>query len=91
MDKRETCLTAVILAVLFAGILFVSGLQYRTPDETTGYTVQPGDTVWAIAEKHCPNSHTGNVCLKIKDINHIDGYIYPGDVLIVPVEKGVAD
>ena len=60
--------------------------MYHTPDTTTSYTVQPGDTLWEIAEMYCPESHTGNVVYKIERLNHIEADIYPGQVLEVPCE-----
>lgn len=86
MKNKSEIILLLLLAFAFFAVVFVSGLQYRTPDTTTSYTVKPGDTLWEIAEMYCPESHTGNVVLKIERINHIDGNIYPGQVLEVPVE-----
>jgi len=87
-DKQqvENIIIGIILALCLIIVIFVSGLQYRTPDATTSYIVKPGDTLWAIAEMYCPDYHTGNVVNKIESLNHIDGYIQPGQVLEVPCE-----
>ena len=87
-DRLLSIILAIFLAVMLCIIIFVSNLAYSTPDTITSYVVQDGDTVWSIAEKHCPNYHTGNVSMRIQQLNDIDGYIYPGEVLIVPVEEG---
>lgn len=92
-DKQqvENIIIAFILALLFIAVIFVSGLQYRTPDTTTSYIVKPGDTLWDIAEMYAPNYHTGNVVLKIERLNEIEGYIQPGQVLTVPVEPMIME
>ena len=86
MSKRDTILSLAIIAIMMATLIYVSAMQCRTPDTTVLYTVQPGDTIWEIAETYCPDYHTGNVALKIRDLNDIDGYIHPGQVLEVPCE-----
>lgn len=85
-QQVENIIIGIILALCLIIVIFVSGLQYRTPDTTTSYTVKPGDTLWEIAETYCPDYHTGNVVYKIERINHIDGNIMPGQVLEVPCE-----
>lgn len=84
MSKRDTILSLVIMAVMFATILYISSMHYKTPEQTTTYTVQPGDTLWGIAEEMAPGYHTGNVVLKIKNINKVDSHIYPGQALEIP-------
>ena len=91
MRNKGDIILAVLLALGLVAVVFVSGLRYKTPDTTTSYVVQPGDTLWDIAETYCPNSHTGNVAHKIREMNDIDGYIYPGEVLTVPVEPLVME
>lgn len=92
-DKQqvENIILALILALLFIFAIYISGRAYTTPDTTTSYTVKPGDTLWEIAEKYCPNHHTGNTVFKIERLNHIDGYIVPGQVLTVPVEPMIME
>ena len=90
MDRqtKENIILAIILALFFIIVIYISGRAYNTPDTTTSYTVKPGDNLTVIAEKFCPNSDTRNVVNKIERINSIenDDYIYPGEVLEVPVE-----
>lgn len=85
-QHKENIILALILSLCLIIVIFASGLQYRTPDTTTSHIVKPGDTLWAIAEMYAPNYHTGNVVYKIERINHISGYIQPGQVLEVPCE-----
>ena len=82
---------AIILALLFAFVIYISGRAYNTPDTTVSYTVQPGDTLWEIAEMYAPTYHTGNVVYKIERLNGIDADIYPGQVLDVPCESMIME
>ena len=90
-QHKENIILALILSLCLIIVIFISGLQYRTPDTTTSYIVKPGDTLWEIAEMYAPNYHTGNVVYKIEKLNHIDGYIVPGQVLTVPVEPMIME
>lgn len=90
-QQVENIIIGIILALCLIIVIFVSGLQYRTPDTTTSYVVKPGDTLWEIAETYCPDYHTGNTVFKIERLNHIDGYIVPGQVLEVPCEPMVME
>ena len=93
-DKQqvENIILALILALLFIFVIYMSGRAYTTPDTTTSYMSQTqGDTLWEIAEKYCPNHHTGNTVFKIERLNHISGYIVPGQVLTVPVEPMIME
>lgn len=81
---KELGFSAGIIAILFFALIVISNAIYRTPDQTMEYVVQPGDTIWGIAETHCPGYHTGNVVLKIKNINKVDSHIYPGQALEIP-------
>lgn len=85
-QRKENIILALILSLCLIIVIYMSGRAYTTPDTTTSYTVKPGDTLWEIAETYCPDYHTGNVVYKIERINHIDGNIYPGQVLEVPCE-----
>lgn len=89
MKNKKDIALMLLLAAAFIGIIYLSSLMYRTPDTTTSYTVKPGDTLWEIAETYCPESHTGNVVLKIERLNGISGYIQPGQVLEVPCEPQI--
>ena len=86
-QKCETLIISTIIFILFIAIIYISALCYKTPS-TSDLHREASDTVWQIATEHCPNYHTGNVSMKIQQLNDIDGYIYPGEILIVPVEEG---
>ena len=52
------------------------------PDNEGTYTVQPGDSLWSIAEK-CLGD--GSRWAEIQKVNGLDGTaIFPGQVLIIP-------
>jgi nucleoid-associated protein YgaU len=48
-------------------------------------TVQPGDTLWAIAADRYPNSDVRAKIWQIEQVNHLTGQaLQPGETLRVP-------
>ncbi len=48
-------------------------------------TVQPGDTLWAIAADRYPNSDVRAKVWQIEQVNHLSGEtLQPGETLRVP-------
>jgi nucleoid-associated protein YgaU len=48
-------------------------------------TVQPGDTLWAIASQRYPGSDVRARVFDIERANHLSGgVLYPGEALLVP-------
>ncbi|MBO0703102.1 MAG: LysM peptidoglycan-binding domain-containing protein, partial [Candidatus Dormibacteraeota bacterium] len=47
--------------------------------------VQPGQTVWSIAEAHFPNQDPRQTVDEIDQVNHLHGgLVYPGERLRLP-------
>ena len=48
-------------------------------------TVQPGDTLWAIASSRYPDSDVRVMVWQIEQVNHLSGKtLWPGETLLVP-------
>lgn len=76
--------------ILLAGVEMLLTLRLLPP-ELTGWkqvVVQPGQTVWSIAEKQNTSNNTRYVVDAIVQHNHIRDVsrIQPGDVLEVPTQ-----
>jgi len=50
------------------------------------HQVLPGDTLWGIASQYYPGEHTGEMVLKIREVNGLadSATIYPYEVLQLP-------
>lgn len=82
-------LVAMILIVI---TLFGTMLGFNTAEsiQDTQYlevSIQSGDTLWDIAKMNSPeNIDTRKVVYEIKKLNDLDnGFIYPGQVVRVPL------
>ena len=88
--KRASLMPAVALAVLGAIVtipaLSTSRFYAAAPERFATVTVQPGDSLWAIAERRTPSG--GNVQDTIDTIlaaNHLEGAtILPGQHIKIP-------
>lgn len=75
---------AMFLAVVGVGMLANSGAG-SVPEETAVVRVQPGESLWDVAERVAPGSDVGAVVARIQEINGLDGALRPGQALTVPV------
>lgn len=88
----------VICGVCVAALLCIGAVQYHEDQQYTlrevPYTVQNGDTMWGIAEKHMPKQNrTDNVNRMMYNISEANREVlhqYPtlraGQVLVIPLE-----
>lgn len=67
--------------------------ETRATESTKKYIVQPGDTLWSIAEQQLPATASGAEVLSLvhsiqstntKDIPTLDSFIYPGQSITLP-------
>ena len=49
-------------------------------------TVQPGDTLWGIAQEIAPNDDPRDVIIEIQDLNGISGAVQAGATLSIPTQ-----
>ena len=71
MQKIIEMLTIVALGVLMALTVVLILTPADVPEATSVGTVvvQAGDTLWSLASKYYPNSHTGEMVYKIRQLN----------------------
>jgi LysM repeat protein len=50
-------------------------------------TVQPGDTLWSIAQEVSPDEDPREVIERIEDVNVVEGSLQVGQKLAVPVDR----
>ena len=79
-----------------AGLLLVAALTLGSPVArafggsdggaiTRTYVVQPGDTLWSIAERHAPGRDPREVVFAIDETNELgSGPLVPGRTLLLP-------
>lgn len=80
---------SIISIMVVAVLLFLSSAVQATGEvtDTTGYRVQPGDTLWEIAREHSsPDADPRRVVAVIERLNGIDGgSLQAGQVIEIPV------
>ena len=48
-------------------------------------TVQPGDTLWALAQRIAPNQDPRDVIVELELLHGIDSAVVPGQILSIPL------
>ena len=82
---RRRRIGALFVAAVLAFALYAGGGAGAEPPSVL-YTVEPGDTLWAVATEHYPPSEDPRVTVEtIRDANDLaDAQIYPGMRLELP-------
>jgi LysM repeat protein len=89
---RSMALAAVILLLAISVADVVGGGRARAssadvvvPMSTLSVVVEPGDSLWTIAEQAAPTTDPREVVSRIRDLNGLrSNLIQPGQVLLVP-------
>jgi LysM domain-containing protein len=76
---------AVFIGVVGVGFMASSMAGDPVPSQTAVVWVQPGDTLWGVAERVAPGYDTEAVVARIRELNDVpaDG-VLPGQALQVP-------
>ena len=88
MRSRGVAVTVVTVALLLA----VPGLargrpSHPAPAPRVRYTVQAGDTLWAIARRVAPERDPRLVVDQVASENHLRGPLQAGQQLLLPAPR----
>lgn len=97
IDERAKDVTYGFVLLVLLCMFFVAGMLYviavniedTAELEWIEYTVQPGDTLWGIAATNVHSQAIDKTVWQIRERNGIDPVIRPGQVLEIPVSRGV--
>lgn len=82
---RAVCVVALVAAGVLVGVAM---LRSTGATVVTEVTVQPGDTLWSIAQRVAPDLDPRSESEQIRQLNDLDGdAITPGIVLEVPTHR----
>ena len=92
MTRRGRLVVLALLLGLLIGVVAFAAMAPATATNDRGdgvvaerVTVQPGDTLWAIAERVRPDADPRATIARIKDMNGLtSGAAQAGQVLLVP-------
>ncbi|GIG86757.1 LysM peptidoglycan-binding domain-containing protein [Plantactinospora endophytica] len=91
LTRRGRLVVTVLLLLLVAGLAAVLSPASRAADppgapETA--VVQPGDTLWSVAERHRPGQRPFAVIDEIRRLNGLDDHtVHAGQRLVLPAER----
>jgi hypothetical protein len=75
----------VVIVVLMASVL-TAAAKTTQPAQTDFIVVLEGDTLWEIAETHCPQGDIRSYIAEVRDLNGLeDTRIFAGQGLLLPV------
>jgi LysM domain len=88
---RRGRLVVLALLVGLVGAIFALAAapgQAANPGGRPVAVVQPGDTLWSIAERYAPGRDRFETIAEIRQLNGLDGYtIHAGQRLVLPVRR----
>jgi nucleoid-associated protein YgaU len=84
---RAILVLGAVLALIL-GLGFAHGVQGTAPTDYQTVTVQPGDTLWTLAERRYPNEDVRGCVEEIERINGLqDPVLRTGQSLRVPASE----
>jgi nucleoid-associated protein YgaU len=86
MARRLAVLAAALVMLL--GVGFAHGVQGTAPVEYDTVTVQPGDTLWSLAERRYPGEDVRTRVAEIERANGLgDPVLHGGQTLRLPASQ----
>lgn len=81
----------VVAAVAFVGVVglgtLASSVAPPVPSTTKVVRVMPGESLWELAGRVAPDADPSAVVDRIRELNGVDGSVFPGQPLTVPYSK----
>jgi LysM repeat protein len=81
------CLTLACLALFALAGTAIGSREAGDSVPSVVVTVQPGDTLWSIAQEVSPDEDPREVIERIEDVNVVEGSLQVGQKLAVPVDR----
>lgn len=96
LTRRGRLVVGTVLSVPFAAALMIvgsvqadAGTSAAEGAATAIVVVQPGESLWGIAQQIAPGSDPRELVTTIRDLNGLsDAPVVPGQSLVVPVVAG---
>ncbi len=85
--KKSTMAMAIVVLILVYAVMqhFMPTASTNNQDIYIEHTVEPGETLWQIAQHYRPDVDPRQVVCQIKKASGCSALIRPGQVLLVPV------
>jgi LysM repeat protein len=91
LTRRGRTVLIGFFVLLASALIAVLAPASRAADPSTPTriaVVEPGDSLWSIAERHTPDADPFTVVEEIRRLNRLDGYIvHAGQRLAVPQRR----
>jgi hypothetical protein len=88
LTRRGRTVLVLLLLVVIGVLAAVLAPASRAADPAGPAeiaVVQPGDTLWSVAERHAPSRNPFGVIEQIRTLNDLDGYtVHAGQELLLP-------
>jgi LysM domain len=89
LTRRGRVLVVALLVCLLVGVFAIAsppGRAANPPGTHRVAVVQPGDTLWSIAERYAPSGDRFETIAEIRRLNGLEDYtVHPGQHLLLPV------
>lgn len=88
LTRRGRLVVTVLVMLLATGVGLLISTSGRAASPPQAVRVQPGDTLWSIADRYAGSHDPVGEIEQIRHLNHLSGStIYPGQILLVPVSS----
>ncbi len=89
LTRRGRVVVVALLVGLLIGVFAIASSPGRAAGPAGTHrvaVVQPGDTLWSIAERYVPSGDRFETIAEIRRLNGLNGYtVHPGQHLVLPV------
>jgi LysM domain len=91
LTRRGRVVVIALLVGLLVGIFAILSPPGRAANPSGSHpvaVVQPGDTLWSIAERYAPGRDRFETIAEIQRLNGLAGYtVHPGQHLVLPLRR----